>query len=113
MARNQFADFSEEEFSKLQAKSIPSEDIATNQSKPLTYDRKIELPSYKDWQSEGYVSSVKNQGNCGSCWAFAATAAVESMHAIQNYGLLLDLSEEQLVECVSTCCGGVGVIMIF
>ena len=56
---------------------------------------------------------VKNQGNCGSCWAFAATAAVESMHAIQNYGLLLDLSEEQLVECVSTCCGGVGVIMIF
>ena len=101
MALNQFADFSEEEFSRLQAKSFPSEDIATNQSKPLTYDSsKVNLPSYKDWQNEGYVSSVKNQGNCGSCWAFAATATIESMHAIQNYGLL-DLSEEQLMECTT------------
>ena len=100
MALNQFADFSEEEFSRLKAKSFPSEDIATNQSNPSAYDIKIELPSYKDWQSEGYVSSVKNQGNCGSCWAFAATATIESMHAIQNYGLL-DLSEEQLMECTT------------
>ena len=60
MALNQFADFSEEEFSRLQARSFPSEDIATNQSKPLTYDSsKINLPSYKDWDTFP-VSKIKD-----------------------------------------------------
>lgn len=50
-----------------------------------------------DWTADGKVHSVKNQGACGSCWAFSATAALESAYLIagQNY----DLSEQQLVDC--------------
>lgn len=46
-----------------------------------------------DWRNHGVVNKVKNQGQCGSCWAFAATDAVESAHAILT-GDLLRLSEQ-------------------
>lgn len=50
-----------------------------------------------DWQAAGGVSPVKNQANCGSCWAFSATAAIESAYLIA--GKKADLSEQQLVDC--------------
>lgn len=45
-----------------------------------------------DWVTAGYVNAVQNQGSCGSCWAFSATAAIESQHALAT-GELLKLSE--------------------
>lgn len=66
------------------------------------------LPKEFDWRTKGVVTPVKNQGACGSCWAFAAAAAMESAHAISS-GKLLDLSEMELVSCVydhSGCDGG-------
>ena len=42
------------------------------------------LPGSKDWQSKGKVTSVKNQGSCGSCWAFAVIGLVEASHNIQK-----------------------------
>ena len=58
------------------------------------------LPSSVDWRQKGVVNSVRDQGQCGSCWAFATTANAESVWAIST-GKLLDLSEEFLVDCAS------------
>ena len=50
-----------------------------------------------DWTTKGKVSRVKNQGQCGSCWAFSATGVMESW-ALMN-GKTADLAEQQLVDC--------------
>jgi C1A family cysteine protease len=65
-----------------------------------------------DWRNNGgnYVSGVRNQGGCGSCWAFAATAALESYTMIKNKqpNTNLDLSEQVTVSCSGggSCAGG-------
>jgi C1A family cysteine protease len=68
-------------------------------------------PYLLDWRNLGgisYVSPVKNQGGCGSCWAFATTAGVESQVMLSKNGTPIDLSEQVLVSCsgAGTCSGG-------
>jgi C1A family cysteine protease len=67
-----------------------------------------DLPERLDLRENGMVSPVKNQGQCGSCWAFAGMAVVESAELREN-GRLLDLSEQEIVSCDSSaygCSGG-------
>ena len=69
------------------------------------------LAASLDWRNVGglsYVSPVKNQGGCGSCWAFAVTAALESQAMIGTGGTQVDLSEQILVSCsgAGSCSGG-------
>ncbi|DAZ98156.1 TPA: hypothetical protein N0F65_005622 [Lagenidium giganteum] len=65
-----------------------------------------DLPETWDWREHDVVTPVKNQGQCGSCWAFSAVAALESVYAIST-GKLESFSEQELVDCtdggVDTC----------
>ncbi|KAG2787669.1 hypothetical protein JG687_00013100 [Phytophthora cactorum] len=65
-------------------------------------DEDIEVPTEVDWTTKDggkYMTPVKNQGTCGSCWAFAGVAAVESRYAIENSVQASPLSVEQVLSC--------------
>lgn len=68
------------------------------------------LPASVDWRNKGVVSPVKNQGGCGSCWAFASTETVESAVAIATGKAPPILSPQELVSCAPNPddCGGTG-----
>ena len=76
---------------------------------PITMDAVHDLPPSVDWRTQGVTTPVKNQGMCGSCWAFASTAVLESHVAIQT-GTLFELSPQELVSCAPNRehCGGTG-----
>jgi len=57
-----------------------------------------------DWNAKGALTPVKNQGQCGSCWAFSATEQLESQY-FQKYGKLQELAPQQIVSCDTTCLG--------
>jgi cathepsin L len=91
---NVFADLTVQEFSASFGKCVngatpnASGDTTSNASAPTTVD----------WRTKGAVTPVKNQQQCGSCWAFSTTGSLEGLHAIST-GSLLSFSEQQLVDC--------------
>eukprot|EP00249_Psilotum_nudum_P025736 c30576_g1_i1 orf=147-1082(+) len=99
---NKFADLSQEEFKQIYFGTVPYwfREMKRRHSKsPIQEDEDLqEVPNSMDWRAKGSVTQVKDQGACGSCWAFSTIAAVEGIHQI-NTGELIVLSEQQLVDC--------------
>uniref|UniRef100_A0A8C7XJF2 Pro-cathepsin H n=1 Tax=Oryzias sinensis TaxID=183150 RepID=A0A8C7XJF2_9TELE len=96
MALNQFSDMTFTEFRKAFLWSEPQNCSATSGNH---LSSKGPYPDSIDWRKKGnYITPVKNQGACGSCWTFSTTGCLESVTAIAT-GKLLSLSEQQLVDC--------------
>jgi cathepsin L len=97
METNQFADLTPAEF-KLTYLGYKPELARGKKHTTLADLEPVSYPGSLDWRSKGAVTPVKNQGQCGSCWAFSTTGSVEG--AIQiKHGTLTSLSEQCLMDC--------------
>ena len=98
MGINQFTDLTPQEFKDQFVGGLRTE-VGSYGCKTFSSSASG-APSSIDWRQKGAVTSVKDQGQCGSCWTFSATGAVEGAWAIAK-SQLVDLSEQELVDCAT------------
>ena len=84
--------------------------MATINLEPYIVSGTKDAPEAYDWRSYNVVSAVKDQGACGSCWAFASTGNLESLYAIHE-GNIRTFSEQMLIDCDTTDAGCNGGLM--
>ncbi|KAK9146725.1 hypothetical protein Sjap_006628 [Stephania japonica] len=97
LSANQFADLTNEEFVATHT-GYKRESSELRSATPFRYENVTDVPSTMDWRQKGAVTPIKDQGDCGSCWAFSAVAATEGITHIKT-GKLISLSEQELVDC--------------
>jgi C1A family cysteine protease len=95
---NQFTDLTPDEFKEQFVGGLRTE-VGSYGCKSFSASG-AGTPSSIDWRTKGAVTSVKDQGQCGSCWTFSSTGAIEGAWAISK-GQLIDLSEQELVDCAT------------
>ena len=91
MGLSQFSDMTMEEYKKYLGYNPILNRLPADQPKGV-------FASTVDWRTKGAVNPIINQGSCGSCWAFSATATVEGRYAVAH-GKLYKFAEQQLVDC--------------
>ncbi|KAI5056357.1 hypothetical protein GOP47_0028175 [Adiantum capillus-veneris] len=105
---NEFADLTLEEFVASGYAGTPTTEVEAEAERAVEvhhHHSSVEaIPASIDWRTRGAVTPVKNQGRCGSCWAFAVVGAVEGTQAIST-GKLISGSEQQLTSCAPTSTG--------
>lgn len=101
-----FMDLTPQEFTAKFKGLIPSKHLKNTTLHTNAVKASVSAKSI-DWNAKGALTPIKNQGQCGSCWAFSATEQLESQF-FQKYGTLKELAPQQVVSCDYTCngCGG-------
>jgi len=94
---NQFHDLTESEFFATTT-CFSTGALLPNPNATIYNDNATKLPKEIDWRPKGYVTKVKDQGQCRACWAFATTGTLEALTA-RKTGRLVPLSEQNLVDC--------------
>jgi C1A family cysteine protease len=109
LGHNEYSGLNSEEFGELMGFNYNKKVFELHNHNQTVYKSlKVALPTSVDWRNQNAVNDIKNQGQCGSCWAFSTVASVEGALAIKS-GKLYSLSEQQLVDCSKTnlgCNGG-------
>lgn len=97
MGINQFSDLTVEEFKTQYLCNLGSSPLESD-APVYKADPNEVLAGDVDWSTKGAVTDIKDQGQCGSCWSFSSTGALEGAYYIEK-GELISFSEQQLVDC--------------
>ncbi|XP_024992824.1 senescence-specific cysteine protease SAG39-like isoform X2 [Cynara cardunculus var. scolymus] len=95
---NEFADQTNEEFKAIRNGFKVPFGLVSSRTTSFMYEDVNAVPSSMDWRKKGAVTPIKNQGQCGSCWAFSTIAATEGITQLTT-GKLISLSEQELMDC--------------